>query len=70
MSELGIQKTEKVATYMRSLFSAELKGKSDEVVMPKWSLDFLEDCNWAVKVMVAAWRKRSESKLPWTTRNL
>lgn len=64
MSTLGIEKTEAVATYLKALFIAELNSSHDDLGMPKWSLDLLEDCHWAVKVMARAWRNQSEFECP------
>jgi len=60
---VGIQKTENIAAYMKSVFVAELRGNAEKVPLPNWSLDqldILEECNYASKVLVQATKNLSE----------
>ena len=59
MSRLGIEKTREIAAYMHLLYEAELQGK-DDIPLPNWSLDLLEDCRYAVKVILKALRNESQ----------
>ena len=59
MSRLGIEKTREIPTYMHLLYEAELQGK-DDIPLPNWSLDLLEDCQYAVKVILKALRNESQ----------
>lgn len=54
--------TEQIASYMRSRFIVELKGAVEEIQMPRFPLDLLEECNFAVKLLVRASQNQSKSK--------
>jgi len=60
MSYTAIQKTKEIASFLRNLFNAELHG-TDIVELPNWSVDLLEDCRYAVKIIVKAIKNRSKS---------
>jgi len=65
MSKCGIQKTELVATYLKTMVIAELHGKTEGVPIPDWGmewskLELVEDCNFAAKMLVEASRNQSE----------
>ena len=55
--------TEKIAAYMQKMFLAELKGYSKEVQLPSFSLDLLEERQYAVKLLVKAANNPSKSLL-------
>jgi hypothetical protein len=60
---LGIHKTEIIASYLKAVFVAELRGDADNVPLPDWSmnqLDLLEECNYASKMLVQATKNLSE----------
>ena len=52
--------THEVAAYMKKRFIAELKGSAGEVQLPRFPLDLLEECNFAIKLLVKATRNQSE----------
>ena len=62
---LAIQKTEEIAVYLRELFVAELQSRSD-VPLPNWSLDLLQDCQYAAKVIAKAVKNESKYSLTLT----
>lgn len=64
MSKLGIAKTEEIAAYMRHLFKAQVRG-NDNVPMPSWPIELLEDCRYAVKVIVNAVSNPSKCYRTW-----
>ena len=53
--------TEQIAFYMGARFIAELRGSVEEIQMPRFPLDLLEECNFAIKLLVKA--SRNQSKL-------
>ena len=59
MARLGIEKTKEIAAYMRRLYNAELQGK-DDGPLPEWSIDLLEDCRYAVMVILKAVKNESQ----------
>jgi hypothetical protein len=61
MLPIGVKKTEEISTYLKHLFIAELRGKG-EINMPNWpqALDLLEECHYAVKLLVEATKNQSE----------
>ena len=62
MTDLGIRKTQRIAVYLRDLFKAEIRGNIDEVFMPTWNLDLLEECRYAAIVIARACRNQRESR--------
>lgn len=52
--------THEVANYMKKLFAAELKGCAEEVPLPRFPLELLEECNFAMKLLVRASRNQSK----------
>jgi len=58
--DIAITKTEQIAAYLRSLFVAEMKGIIDDVPMPRWDLDLLEDCRYAAIVLRQAAQNQRE----------
>jgi len=58
----GIQHTTVVALYLRQLLVAELGGGAVPA-MPDWSLDFLEELHFAVKLIKQAIQNKSTCKL-------
>jgi len=55
----GIEKTKQISAYMRLLYDAELQGK-DDIPLPNWPIDLLEDCRYAVKVIVQGLNNQRE----------
>ena len=60
MEEIAIIKTEQIAEYLQSLFAAEMKGIIDDVPLPSWNLDLLEDCRYAAIVLRQAIQNQRE----------
>lgn len=56
---LAICKTIEIATYLRRLFTAELESKGEDVPLPDWPIDLLEECHYSIKVMIAAVQNQS-----------
>lgn len=54
--------TEEIATYLKAAFNAEMRGELGLLQMPRYSLDLLEECNFAAKLLVKATRNQSEFK--------
>ena len=54
----GIQETEDIAMYLKKLLRVEL-GEKEDVEMPELQLDFLEELQYAVKVIAEAMRNQS-----------
>lgn len=57
----GLSKTEEVAAYVKRLFVSELQRKGEEVQMPNWDLDFLQEIHYAVKMLLIAVRNQSKN---------
>jgi hypothetical protein len=53
--------TKEIGSYMKSRFLAELKGSVDKLQMPRFSVDLLEECNFATTLLVRAARNQSKS---------
>lgn len=54
--------TQQIASYMKSRFIAELRGATEQLQMPRFPLDLLEECNFATKLLVKASRNQSKWK--------
>ena len=52
--------TEELATYMKRLFIAENKGRGDLLELATLPLDLLEECHYAIKMIMQAIRNKSE----------
>jgi hypothetical protein len=55
----GILKTEGTVQYLRKLLAVEL-GHGEDVQMPDWDLELLEEMHYNVKVVAQAIRNKSE----------
>ena len=55
--------TQQIASYMKSRFIAELRGATDKLQMPRFPLDLLEECNFAIKLLVKASKNQSKWKI-------
>ena len=65
MSKCGIQQTELLSTYLKTMVIAELHGKTEGVPILDWGmewlkLDLVQDCNFAAKMLVEASKNQSE----------
>jgi hypothetical protein len=58
MLQTVVHDAEEVAGYMEQLFIAESRGENIE--MPRWPLDLLEECGYAVKMLIKAAQNQSE----------
>ena len=57
-----MNKTAHLATYVRSLFVSQMGRKSEELKMPMtFSLDILEECHFAVRLIIRALKNQSKS---------
>jgi len=56
----GICGTEEVADYLQKLLISELRGGDEEPNMPDWPLEFLEEANYAVKLLLQAIKNKSK----------
>jgi hypothetical protein len=54
----GIRKTEGAVQYLRKLLAVEF-GAVDDVQMPDWELDLLEEMHYAVKLVAQAIKNKS-----------
>ena len=61
MSQIALDKTKEVASYMRLLYTAEVAGRKHEGDLPNWSIDLLQDCRYAAKVIALAVKNESKS---------
>lgn len=58
---IGIDRTANLATYVQAVFRKEMGGMDDKLTMPTtFSLDLLEECHYAVRVIARAIRNQSE----------
>ncbi len=55
----GIQKTEGTVDYLRKLLAVEF-GHGEDVQMPDWDLELLEEMHYNVKVVAQAIKNKSE----------
>lgn len=59
--DLAFEETDVVGKYMEEALGAELKGVKNTATYPaEWSMIFLADVNWAVKVIATALKAESE----------
>jgi hypothetical protein len=55
--------TQQIASYMKSRFISELRGATEELQIPRFPLDLLEECNFATKLLVRASKNQSKCKI-------
>jgi hypothetical protein len=58
---MALPTTQQIASYMKSRFIAELTGSVDKLQLPRFSLDLLEECNFATILLLRAARNQSKS---------
>ena len=59
----GMDQTVNLSAYLRARFVMEMGGKNGELQMPTtFSLDFLEECHFAVRLVVRAIRSQSDDR--------
>jgi hypothetical protein len=51
---------EEIATYLKLLFTSQLKGNNEKISMPDFSIDLLEECHYAVRLLVEAVKNPSK----------
>ena len=57
----GISLTKDIAGYMKQKFRLRLHGSTDRVQFPNyWSMEFLEEVNLSVEILVMAYRNQSK----------
>jgi hypothetical protein len=64
----GICGTEEVADYLRKLLMSELGGGDEVPNMPNWSLEFLEEAHYAVKLLLVAIKNKSKRNIHYLRR--
>ena len=60
MSRESINTAEEIATYLKLLFRKELHGQQEEIPIPTFSIDLLEECHYEVRQLVQAAKKTSK----------
>lgn len=55
---MSMDNTDIVATYVKTLFFAKI-SQGPEPKIPKWSLDFVEECHYAVTLLAQAVQNQS-----------
>jgi len=51
--------TEEIASYIKMALTAEWNGNLDNIELPKFPLDLLEECNFAVTQLIQAFQNQS-----------